>query len=51
MQITRRCAVADSGTRAKNIRLSDGNDGHDISCKIDGYGIINLKSEFVKKSN
>ncbi|MES3038800.1 MAG: zinc ribbon domain-containing protein YjdM [Bdellovibrionota bacterium] len=38
-----------SGTKAKNIRLVDAGDGHDISCKIDGIGSINLKSEFVKK--
>lgn len=39
-----------SGTKVKNIRLIDGEDGHDIACKIDGLGAINLKSEFVKKS-
>ena len=38
------------GTKVRNIRLSDGGDGHDISCKIDGLGAINLKSEFVKKA-
>ncbi len=38
------------GTKVKNIRLVDGDDGHDISCKIDGLGAINLKSQFVKKS-
>ena len=38
-----------SGTKVKNIRLVDGGDGHDIACKIDGLGAINLKSEFVKK--
>lgn len=38
------------GTRVKNIRLVDGHDGHDISCKIDGIGAIYLKSEFVKKA-
>lgn len=27
----------------------DGDDGHDISCKIDGIGAMFLKSEFVKK--
>lgn len=39
-----------AGTRVKNIRLVDSGDGHDISCKIDGIGSINLKSEFVKKA-
>lgn len=38
------------GTKVKNIRLQDGNDGHNISCKIDGFGAMNLKSEFVKKA-
>ena len=34
----------------KNIRLIDAVDGHDIACKVDGIGSINLKSEFVKKA-
>ena len=38
-----------SGTKVRNIRLSDGGDGHNIAAKIDGLGSINLKSEFVKK--
>lgn len=38
------------GTKVKNIRLIDGADGHNISCRIDGFGAMNLKSEFVKKS-
>lgn len=38
------------GTKVKNIRLTDGGDGHNIACKIDGFGAMNLKSEFVKKS-
>lgn len=42
-------AVVKVGTKVKNIRLVDGGDGHDIACKIDGIGSINLKSEFVKK--
>lgn len=41
--------VVKSGTKVKNIRLTDAGDGHDISCKIDGFGAMNLKSEFVKK--
>lgn len=36
------------GTKVKNIRLTDGD--HNISCKIDGFGAMNLKSEFVKKA-
>lgn len=38
-----------AGTKVKNIRLSDGD--HNISCKIDGFGAMALKSEFVKKAN
>lgn len=36
-----------SGTKVKNIRLTDGD--HNIDCKIDGFGAMALKSEFVKK--
>lgn len=36
-----------SGTKVKNIRLSDGD--HNIDCKIEGFGAIGLKSEFVRK--
>lgn len=43
-------SVVKVGTKVKNIRLVDGDDGHDISCKIDGFGAMNLKSEFVKKA-
>lgn len=40
-----------AGTKVKNIRLNlDAADGHDISCKIDGFGAMGLKSEFVKKA-
>lgn len=38
------------GTKVKNIRLVDAGDGHNITCKIDGFGAMNLKSEFVKKA-
>lgn len=38
------------GTKVKNIRLGDLGNGHNISCKIDGFGAMQLKSEFVKKS-
>lgn len=39
------------GTNVKNIRLIDPsmNNDHDIECKIDGFGVMKLKSEFVKK--
>lgn len=43
-------SVVKGGTKVKNIRLTDGADGHNISCKIDGFGSMNLKSEFVKKA-
>ncbi len=36
------------GTKVKNIRLNYESD-HDIDCKIDGFGAMGLKSEFVKK--
>lgn len=39
--------VVKMGTKVKNIRLVDSN--HDIDCKIDGFGAMSLKSEFVKK--
>ena len=35
------------GTKVKNIRLVDGD--HNIDCKIEGFGAMQLKSEFVKK--
>lgn len=38
------------GTKVKNIRLLyDVTDGHDIDCKIDGFGAMKLKSSVVKK--
>lgn len=43
-------SVVKVGTKVKNIHLVDAADGHDISCKIDGIGAMNLKSEFVKKA-
>jgi protein PhnA len=39
--------VVKMGTKVKNIRLVDSD--HDIDCKIDGFGAMSLKSEFVKK--
>jgi len=43
-------AAVKVGTKVKNIRIVDGEDGHNISCKIDGVGAIFLKSEFVRKA-
>ncbi len=40
--------VVKIGTKVKNIRLVYDND-HDIDCKIDGFGAMSLKSQFVKK--
>ena len=40
-------SVVKVGTKVKNIRLIDGD--HDIDCKIDGIGAMQLKTEFVKK--
>jgi protein PhnA len=40
-------SVIKVGTKVKNIRLVDGD--HDIDCKVEGFGQMGLKSEFVKK--
>ena len=40
-------SVVKLGTKVKNIRLVEGD--HDIDCKIDGFGAMSLKSEFVRK--
>ncbi|MGG5753721.1 zinc ribbon domain-containing protein YjdM [Zafaria sp. Z1313] len=37
------------GTKVKNIRLVDGVGDHDIDCKVDGFGPLQLKSSVVKK--
>lgn len=37
-----------AGTKVKNIRLTDGD--HNIDCKVDGFGAMGLKSEFVRKA-
>jgi protein PhnA len=36
------------GTKVKKIRLVEGD--HDIECKIDGFGAMALKSQFVRKA-
>lgn len=43
-------SVVKIGTKVRNIRLVDGIAGHDIDCRIDGIGPMQLKSEFVKKA-
>lgn len=40
-------SVLKMGTKVKSIRLVEGD--HNIDCKIDGFGAMKLKSEFVKK--
>ena len=40
-------SVVKVGTKVKNIRLVEGD--HNIDCKIEGFGAMKLKSEFVKK--
>ncbi len=37
-----------AGTKVKNIRLVEGD--HDISCKIEGFGAMGLKSIYVRKA-
>lgn len=38
-----------AGTKVKNIRLNIDSD-HNIDCKIEGFGSMALKSEFVRKA-
>jgi len=40
-------SVVKIGTKVKNIKLVEGD--HDIDCKIDGFGAMSLKSQYVKK--
>jgi protein PhnA len=40
--------VVKVGTKVRNIRIVSGD--HDIDCKIDGIGAMQLKSGFVKKA-
>ncbi len=42
-------SVVKVGTKVKNIRLVESSDGHNIDCRIEGFGAMKLKSEFVKK--
>ncbi|HEX7415442.1 MAG TPA: zinc ribbon domain-containing protein YjdM [Bacteroidia bacterium] len=37
-----------AGTKVKNIKLTEGD--HNIDCKIEGFGSMALKSEYVKKA-
>ena len=38
------------GTKVRNIRLVQGVGDHDIDCKVDGFGPMQLKSGVVKKA-
>jgi protein PhnA len=37
-----------AGTRVRGIKLVEGD--HNIDCRIEGFGAMALKSEFVKKA-
>ena len=39
-----------AGTKVRGIRLTEPVDGHDIDCRIDGFGRMRLKSSVVKKA-
>ncbi len=41
-------SVVKQGTKVKNIRLVEGD--HDIDCRIEGFGAMQLKSIYVKKA-
>lgn len=41
-------ATVKIGTKVRNIRLVEGD--HDIDCRIEGFGAMQLKSAFVKKA-
>ena len=43
-------SVVKVGTKVKGIRLVDSDNGHNIDCRIEGIGAMQLKSEFVKKA-
>ena len=51
LKIRRSSSSVKIGTKAKNIKLiHNASDGHDIDCRLDGFGAMKLKSEFVKKA-
>jgi protein PhnA len=43
-------SVVKVGTKVKGIRLVASDNGHNIDCRIEGIGAMQLKSEFVKKA-
>jgi len=48
IELTFTSAGRAEGTKVKSIRLVEGD--HDIDCRIDGIGAMQLKSQFVKKN-
>lgn len=38
------------GTKIVNILLKEGSGGHDMECRVPGFGLMELKSEFVRKA-
>jgi len=47
LKIKGKSSAIKAGTKVKNIQLVD--EDHNIDCKIDGFGRMGLKSEFVRK--
>ncbi|MFM7065545.1 MAG: zinc ribbon domain-containing protein YjdM [Gammaproteobacteria bacterium] len=44
-------SVVKVGTKVRNIRLlAEAADGHDIDCRIEGFGAMRLKSAYVRKA-
>lgn len=39
-----------AGTKVRNIRLIEPVNGHDIDCRVDGFGAMLLKSSVVKRA-
>lgn len=44
-------SVIKVGLKVKSIRIVEEVNGHNIEAKVDGFGAMMLKSEFVKKCN
>lgn len=38
------------GTKVTNITIKEGSGGHNMECRVPGFGLMELKSEFVKKA-
>ena len=49
LKIKGSAGVIKVGTKVRGIRLMDGVGDHDIDCKVDGVGPMQLKSSVVKK--